>query len=298
MSPGHPLRRFGLLAVACLLVGACKSDPQPSETVPATDAAPPLEQGAAAEAAPKQVDASSITIKERAAAFVIPAPSEIALMLQEADPEGDLLASVGSELPSYDGLSPWQAALALGIANADLLMTVPTAADEIVVARLDNIAEGMRALGSTEDQIGRLAELRGSVAGGSITREALIGQLDDLRIEMLAQGKEQYGERQVALIAVGGWARAVNLFTVSAQKTGTVPKGADVLKLRIVIDTLIEDVGADAEVQPVVAALEKIRPVATSTARVEAPPTVDELTLLREATDEILALVTASQGAK
>lgn len=290
----HPFRFLTLLLVTGLLLSACKTDPQQPAEEPATAAAGAHEPGVEEKVAPKQIDASSITIKERAAAFVIPAPSEIALMLQEADPGGDLLASVGSDLPAYDGLPAWKAALALGIANADLLMTVPGASDEDVVARLDNIAEGMTVLGSTDEQIGQLVELRGKVAGGSITRDALIGQLDDLRIEMLSQGKEQYGDRQVALIAVGGWARAVNLFAVSAEKTGTIPKGADVLKLRIVLDTLIEDVGSDEDVQPVIAALDKIRPMTSATGRPEAPPTAEELALLRDATNEILALAKAS----
>jgi len=288
-------RRLAFCQVALALgiaLWGCKSgeDVEPSAEDATGEVA--VEGEADTKEVPDKIE--GLTIKEKAAAFVIPAPSEIVVLLQEADPEGELLASVGNELPSYDGLPNWKAALALGIANADLLLTVPEAPDEDIVARLDNIAAGMAALGSTQDQIDSLVDLRGKVAGGAIEREALVRQLDDLRIGMLAQGKEQYGERQVALIAVGGWARAVNLFARGAEKTSTIPAGADVLKLRIVIDTLIADVGTDEEVQPVVVALQKILPVASSTTRADAPPTAEEIQILLGATGEILALARAS----
>ena len=110
--------------------------------------------------------------------------------------------------------------------------------------------------------------------------------------DMLTEGKQQYGDREIALIAVGGWARAVNLFATLAKDTGgEIPKGADVLKLRIVVDTLIEQVGTDAEVQPVVTALQEILPVASSAGRADAPPTAEDLAVLQSATGKILALV-------
>ena len=140
----HVLRRLALVGWIGLTLWGCKSgaDVEPAAGDPGGEGSSASDSQA--KAVPEKLD--GLTLKEKAAAFVIPAPSEIVLLLQEADPGGELLASVGNELPGYGGLPTWKAALALGIANADLLLTVPEAPDEDVVARLDNIAEGMAAL--------------------------------------------------------------------------------------------------------------------------------------------------------
>ena len=144
------------------------------------------------------------------------------------------------------------------------------------------------------DALGRM--LRAKVAGGAIARDKLVGELDTLRSDLLVEGREQYGERDVMLIAVGGWARAVNLFATLAEGAETMPEGSEVLKLRIVLDTLLDGVGPDAEVQPVADALRTILPVATVTGRPDAPPSPEDLVVLKEATSQILALAVTGGG--
>lgn len=283
------------VAQAALLVGllaslpACKPD-EPAADGGGADAAAP--EGSDEKEVPAQIDVAKLPFKEKAAVFVLPAPSEIALLLQEADQEGKVLEAVGEAMPVYAGLPEWKTALALGLATGDLLITIPKASDEVVVRRLDNVAAGMKALGSADQQIADLTTLRGKVAGGAIDREQLVRELDVLRTDLLTEGQQQYGDREIALIAVGGWARAVNLFAMlSEDQGGELPKGADVLKLRIVVDTLIEQVGTDEEVQPVVAALTEILPVASAVGRADTPPTAEDLAVLEGATAKILALV-------
>jgi hypothetical protein len=274
-----------MLMGSLLALGACKSGEPADEpgdaTAPVADADKPV---------PDKIDVGGLDLKHKATVFVLPAPSEIVAMIEEIDDSGKLSASIGDVLPTYEGRERWQAALMLGATTGDLLVVVPNASDEMLLARLDNIAEGMQMLGSTDAQIADLSELRGKVAAGSITREKLIGELDLLRTAMLVDGKEQYGERDVMLIAVGGWARAVNLFATIAETSETVPEGSEVLKLRIVLDTLIDGVGPDEEVKGVADALKRLLPVATVTGRPDAPPSTEDLALLKEATGEILAL--------
>jgi hypothetical protein len=282
-------------ALAVLLMGLLAALPACKTDDPAADGGG-AEAGATAATdekdVPAQIDVSKLPFKEKAAVFVLPAPSEIALLLQEADKDGTVVAAVGTKMPVYDGLPTWTTALALGLATGDLLITIPSAPDDTIVARLDNVAAGMKALGATQEQIDDLTQLRGRVADGSINREQLVRELDVLRTDLLTEGQQQYGDREIALIAVGGWARAVNLFaTLAKDAGGEIPKGADVLKLRIVVDTLIEQVGGDDDVKPVVQALNKILPVASSVGRADAPPTAEDLAVLEAATAEILALV-------
>jgi len=294
MTPKTWARPLGA-ALAVLLMGLLAALPACKTDDPAADGGGG-EAGVTAAGddkdVPAQIDVSKLPFKEKAALFVLPAPSEIALLLQEADKEGKVIAAVGVQMPVYDGLPTWQLALALGLATGDLLITIPSAPDDTIVARLDNVAVGMKALGSTPEQIDDLTQLRGRVADGSINRDQLVRELDVLRTDLLTEGQQQYGDREIALIAVGGWARAVNLFaTLAKDRGGDIPKGADVLKLRIVVDTLIEQVGDGDDVKPVIEALNKILPVASAVGRADTPPSAEDLAVLEAATAEILALV-------
>ncbi len=281
-----------VLLGALIALGGCKSD-EPTDAPAGETAAPVADED---KDVPDKIDVGGLDLKQKATVFVLPAPSEIVSLIQEADTSGQLSAAVGATLPTYEGQERWKAALALGVATADLLIVVPDASDEDLIARLDNIAAGMQALGSTDEQVADLTELRAKVAGGAIARDKLVGELDTLRSDLLVEGREQYGERDVMLIAVGGWARAVNLFATLAEGAETMPEGSEVLKLRIVLDTLLDGVGPDAEVQPVADALRTILPVATVTGRPDAPPSPEDLVVLKEATSQILALAVTGGG--
>ncbi len=225
----------------------------------------------------------------KAAAFVLPLPSEIVQLLKSTKVGARISESVGQTAHNYKGMPQWKAALALGISMADLVIGIETLPTNKVVAALDDMRAGMGALGAPTEQLEKIEELRGAVASGAMEKEKLVAQFDVMRIEMLTKGREQLGDRNFALIAVGGWSRAANLAATAAKDDPAALTDLEVLKLRSVVETLIQWLGSDAEVQPIVVNLQKVLPITDESK--PAPPTAHDIDVLLGATGAILNLV-------
>jgi len=219
--------------------------------------------------------------------FVLPAPSEIVAVLSLDQHASDLKEAVGEDLASYQALPDWKASIALGRSIADLMIMISDAEDAEISSRLQNVADGMEAVGVADEMTGKLIELQRKVVAGSVSRDRLVREFDRFRATIIREGDQQVGQRNLALIAVGGWARAVNLVSKVMLKTGEVPIGADLLKLRIVVETLLDQVGSAPELQPIAKALQQILPV---TADRPEEPNQEEIQVLVENTDQILSL--------
>lgn len=252
---------------------------------------PPDSQESVEKQIPEQVELSSNDPKREtnpdARVFILPAPSEIVAVLSLDQHSQDLRKAIGDQLISYSGLAQWQASIALGSSIADLMITIPTADNADISARLENISAGMSAIGVKGEMTAKLVDLQRKVAGGSVTRDRLVREFDRFRAAIIREGGDGIGEEKLALLAVGGWARAVNLVSNLMLKTGEVPIGADLLKLKIVVETLLSQVGSTPEAQPVAEALRRILPV---TADKPEEPTPDEITVFVTNTGQILSL--------
>ena len=119
-------------------------------------------------------------------------------------------------------------------------------------------------------------------------KQKLVSQFDVMRVEMLTKGRQQIGDKNFALIATGGWSRAANLAATAAKDDPAALSDLSVLKVRSVVETLIQLLGSDADVQPVVANLQKVLPI-TDDAR-PTPPTAQDVDVLIDATGAILTL--------
>ena len=125
-----------------------------------------------------------------------------------------------------------------------------------------------------------MRELRGAVASGAMDKQKLVSQFDVMRVEMLTKGRQQIGDKNFALIATGGWSRAANLAATAAKDDPAALSDLSVLKVRSVVEALIQLLGSDADVQPVVANLQKVLPI-TDDAR-PTPPTAQDVDVLIE----------------
>ena len=272
-----PRRIAATIALAALV--ACADEPSEAPT-------PPAEPPAAEKVIPDQIDPSTADLNARLTLYALPAPSEILALLDEHGESDALRDALGGDLPTYEGLAPWQAALATGAATADLLVVIRDAPADDLARRLKNVSDGMTAGGADATVTDALAELHGAVTGGAVSRDALISQFDLFHADLLGRGGSSLGDQNLALLAIGGWARAVNLVARRATETGVAPKGADLLKLQVVVEALRQRLGEAPEVQPVRDALDRILPVSTTAAE---EPSADDLVVLRDATGEILA---------
>lgn len=271
----------GLAMVLGLFAACGGNEPAQPSSVPEIRASVPDNE------IPQKIDVEALTFQDKARLFVLPAPSETLAILGESAHAEALQSAMGTELTTYDGLDDWRVALVVGETVADLLITIPSADDAAIVRRIDHLIVGIGRLGVDAEAVGELEHLRAQVSGGGMARDELVTELDDLRSDMLARRDEH--PQHVALVAVGGWARAVNLVSQVALAHGEVPKGAEALKLRAVVTTLIDELGTSPDVVPVVTALQRILPVASGVTDAE-PPTLDELQTMQSATGEILAM--------
>lgn len=281
----NAVRVLLLVPLLALAFGACAPAEDESHETGSSEAASRTDEPGA-----DKPDTASLDLEETVAVFILPAPSEIAAAV-ESEAGFDIGRVADEPLPAYEELPTWRQAVALGQVVADLLITASEAPTPRIVAYLDNVETGLRSLGIAEDQLVELETLRSEVAAGAIGRDALIARFDRIRVELLQRGKAQLGDRTMALVAAGGWARAVNLVSSHIQKTDRIPERADALKLRLVVTSLIERIGPGEDVRPVVESLEAILPL---TAARPSPPSRDELATLIAETDEILALTRAS----
>jgi hypothetical protein len=236
---------------------------------------------------PQKIEVGGLEMNQ-AAAFVLPLPSEIVQLLKSSKVGARIAASVGQTPHNYKGMPEWKAALNLGITTADLVIGIETLPTSKVVSSLDDMRAGMAALGVSQEQLDKIDELRGAVASGAMEKEKLVAQFDVMRVEMLTKGRAQLGDRNFALIAVGGWSRAANLAATAAKDDPASLSDLEVLKLRSVVETLIQWLGSDAEVQPIVANLQKVLPITDESK--PAPPTAKDVDVLIDATGSILNL--------
>lgn len=275
-----------LLVTSGLVVGGCSEGAEHSGNTTADETAETIGKEMT-----QKVDVEELTLNETAALLVIPAPSEIVAIMERDEAFRGLATTPVDALPSYADLPSWQRALTVGRVVADLLIAAPEASDATVAAYLENLVDGLRLLGADEDRIAEVRDLQSRVAEGGVDRDQLLQRFDRFRAEIFKTGDQQIGEQNVVLIAVGGWARAVNVVSNLAQETGQVPPGADILKLRIIVSTLLDKMGSEEEVAPVVESLRSILPV---TANIPSAPRPEELQTLIDETDEILALTRVS----
>lgn len=269
---------IGTLVVLATAGAACRDGEESQATA---------EGSAESKEIPGRVDAAAAEWKREAAIFILPAPSEIVAILESDEQLAGLRRRLDDPLPSYRELATWQAALAFGRSIADLLILIPEASYPEIATHLQSLAGGLEALGADESSIQQLRELQAQVADGALGREQLVERFDLIRAQVLRRGDEEIGARNMALVAVGGWARAVNAVSGVARESGEIPAAADALKLRIVVSTLIDELGSEPEVQPVVQALERVLPF-TDAVR-PSQPTPAELDELIQTTDQILA---------
>lgn len=249
--------------------------------------APPAEAPAPTKEIPTAIDVASLTVK-KAAGFVLPAPSETLALVRNSGRADKLVAMVNEDaLPNYRDKERWKAALGVGVATADLLVLAPDATDAEIVRRLRNVVEGLEAIEARAEDVDQLRKLETQLSAGAVGRDVMVAHFDEMRSVLLQDAASRPG---LPLVAVGGWARAVNLVARVAQESGSVPAGADTLRLEAVIRTLIDQVATDPQAASVARPLERLLPIAAGGPLASRETTPEDVATLRAATDEILAL--------
>ena len=288
----------GPLLLTVLALQACGpsqvTEAPPPEAAPAPDPEPAPAPAAPSDGkeVPRKIDLAKVKLAEKAMEFVVPAPSEVVRLIDSDDTRRRIRSLIGSEQLELDGMDKTSKAIAVGSLLADLLIVIEGAEDEEVSAKIDGVVRGLRALGANPQDVEDLEQLSHSIRSGTIARQAVVHRFDRLRLDVVDAGAAHVGPEAVALVAVGAWARAVNLIAVVALDHPEALGTMDVLKLRLVVSHLMGQLGKSDAVKPVVAILDQIVPITSDLAR-PTPPSVEDLNRLVSATDALLALAKA-----
>lgn len=285
----RPLLYFAWLLLAICSLASCQhpdaespSDGTAPETVGTVAGNPKKE-------APEHLEDVPAELREeqQPTLFVLPAPSEVIEILGSQQARTMVQEELREPLPNFAALPRWQASLALGRTISDLLIVVPEASPEEINRYFINIREGLEALNIDDQRLDDLEKLSTQITNGTIEREELVTQLDRLRSRTIQEVGGEIDAPTAALIATGGWARATNAVSRVARQSGDLPETTDMLKLRLVVQTLINELSTVPEARPVLESLRAIVPI-TSEVRPSAP-THEELDVLIAETDEILS---------
>lgn len=215
-----------LLLVNAVLLLACSGGESPVSAPP--EPAEPKVENPATE--PPPVDKQALAGAEKEASLV-PSPTEMQRALTEAGIDKGLSKLVPANQPPQPGDDRDATAVRVGMDLAYTLLTVSDADTPVpvIVARLEQVKAGMKALGADKDIGPTIDDLVGRLQSDSLTRAGLLSELDELHGAVLPEIQFEAGERIVPLIQAGSWVAGVNLVAtaiVNAQK----PEAAKLLR--------------------------------------------------------------------
>jgi hypothetical protein len=279
-SPGGRMKQSPMmgLVIALLAASLCAAQSPPA----AAPAAKPKDKDV-----PAKVDPASMNVKADTDSFVLPIPSEVLGRLRNSSYGAQLMGSIKIRAHDYQSLPPWKTALTVGTTLSNVLLGLDSLSKENLLIGLDDLLAGLRRLKVSDLRLAILAKLRADVAAGTLSKAAIVTAFDLMRVDLLNNGKKEFGAQNFGLLVVGGWAQSANLTLRVAQANPAVLADLEVLKVRGVIETYIRLLGDGPEVQPVKSELNKVLAI-TTTGRVK-PPTEAEADLLRKATNGILS---------
>lgn len=215
-----------LMLVNAVLLLACSGGESPVAAPP--EPAQPNVENPATE--PPAVDKEALAGAEKEASLV-PSPTEMQRALTEAGIDKGLSKLVPPNQPPQPGDDRDATAVRVGMDLAYTLLTVSDADTPVpvIVARLEQVKTGMKALGADKDIGPTIDDLVGRLQSDSLTRGGLLSELDELHGAVLPEIEFEAGERIVPLIQAGSWVAGVNLVAtavVNAQK----PEAAKLLR--------------------------------------------------------------------
>jgi len=274
------------LSLTALLV-ACDGD-QPATPPPA----PPTPPVAEKKAEPAPISKAELEAEAKTVTLV-PSPTEMQNALKEAGIAEGLSGLVPDRAVKMDIENKDVVAVRTGTVLAWTLLTVKDAPKEKLVSRMNEVKAGMSSLGAGTDIGATIDDLEGRLNSGSLSRDDLLSELDEMHGAIIPEIQYEAGERCVPLIQAGSWLAGVNLVSAAIVKANDPSAGTKLLRQPEVADHFLSYVrtqGADKAPPEVMQRLEstlvKLKEVA------EKPElTMEDVKEVQAQTDGVLALL-------
>ncbi|MCB9682886.1 MAG: hypothetical protein H6733_15570 [Alphaproteobacteria bacterium] len=285
--------RLGLVALCLATALACggsdTSAPKEMPDQPKAEAAP-AEAPKLADMDPKALEAEA----DQSYALV-PSPVETQAALQAAGIETELATLVPARTVPPGDADTDRVAVRTGVVLADMLLTVETSSNETLVSQLEAIRGGMNTLKGGKDIDATLVDIIDRVKAGSVTRDELLRELDELSNAVIPELEFNGVARIVPLIQAGSWLEGANLVGRAVQAKGQ-PSAADgILKQPAVVGyfaTYAKDKAAKADAPQIVAdALDASLARLSAVARKAEPLDASDIETVVSATGSVLSLL-------
>lgn len=278
-----PMTRTAAFALFVAFAG-CGTPPAPVEPVP-----PPVEVPSTPPVlTPEQLAAGAENIA------LVPSVIETQSALEAAGITtklADLLADKKFDMASKDKDN---VAVRTGVVIADMMLTVKTSPKEKLLENLNSIKLGLSELGGGADIAVTLVEIEDRVRGDSVTRDALLKELDELSGAVIPELEFNGQKRIVPLIQAGSWLEGANLVGKAVKGAKNASAADTMLKQPAVVDYFIKYVkneGAEKAPAAVTQKLEESLTVLKGLAEKKEPFTDADIDTVIKTTDDVLALL-------
>lgn len=270
------MRALALLA----LLAACATEP----------AAPPPPSAPAAPATPTLPAAE---LKQVTAKVLAPSPRETRDALAKAGIQADVARLVPRRAYRLDAADRDIVAVRTGVLLADAVLTVETASDADLVARLEQVEAGLAGMGAGE---GLRAQVRGAVArvrNGGVSRADLLAEIDDVVGMAVPGGGVGPDDRSGPLLQAGAWLASSHLVAQALIDAGRPELADQLLHQQAAAEWFLGYVRAGAEGRADADLLRSVERTLVVLATVAGKPSIppDDVRAVRDRTAELLALL-------
>ncbi len=282
--------RTWTLAAALMMLASCGGGEaeKPAETPETPEApAPPANPELPA------LDAASLAASAESIALV-PSIVETQKALNAAGIEATLAEKIverNFDLASKEDLD--RVAVRTGVILADMLLTIKTAEDAELIAKLDGLNTGLSQLGGGADIQSTISDMKERLGVKALTRDEMLQEADELSGALIPELEFNGRKRTVPLIQAGSWLEGANLVAKSVPDDN--PSAADgMLKQPAVVDYFIKYVkeeGSDKAPDGVgEKLLESLNTLKGLCDKAE-PLTKEDIATIIKTTDDVLALL-------
>ena len=280
-----------LLMLLALTFAACSGDTTTQAPKADSDAAAHSDEKKGEDAKVSKEDlAEKATEKET----LVPSPVETQKALEAAGIEAKLADHIQEAEFKTEGETQDRIAIRTGVVIARMLLTVKTAEDAKLVAHLEDIKTGMKALEGGDDIHQTIVEIQDQVKAGAANRDNLLKELDELSGAVIPELEFNGKKRIVPLIQAGSWLEGLNLVARAVKAAGKPAAADQLLKQPAVISYFqkyVKEEGAEKAPAGVAEVLDASLSVLSGLASKAESFTEEDVDAAIKSTSDVLALL-------
>ena len=286
------LSSLALLLPLTLSLSACGTEKTPATPTekPAEGKEPPNTAATPAKAptlTPEDLKKSAQNIA------LVPSPAEMQRALEKAGISGGLSKLVPDRKLKLDIANLDIVAVRTGVILADTLLTVKDAPNDVLIARMNMVKEGMLALKSGDDIKLTIEDIVARIQNNGVSRDDLVKELDELHGAVIPEIKYEAGEQIVPLLQAGSWLAGSNLVASAIISNNKPEAGGDLLRQPAVVDYFMKYVKVEGTSRAPADVLKQLEAALTTLGELsrQRALTLDDVKKVKEVTDNVLGLL-------